>query len=108
MMMLCSKQIHRTILSALLTFVYVALFNNRHFAVRIPKAHSTHLVARDSLQLIARSSHDITFPAKGFIRYIFRGQALSTRMTKGISVSLPSKVVAFGKVRKFQVFQKVI
>jgi hypothetical protein len=48
MMMLCNKQIHLTILSALLTFVSIALFNNRHFTVRIPKPHSMHLLARDA------------------------------------------------------------
>jgi hypothetical protein len=36
---------------SILTFICVALFNNRHFAFSIPNAHSTHLLARDSLQL---------------------------------------------------------
>ena len=43
-MILCTKQIHLTILSALLMFVSIALFNNHNFAVRIPNAHSTHLL----------------------------------------------------------------
>jgi hypothetical protein len=30
--------------------------------------------------------------------YVFRGQVSSLRMTKGISVSLPSKLAGFGKV----------
>ena len=51
-MVICSKQIHRTILSALLKFVSVDLFNNRHFPVRIPNARPTHLLARDSPQFV--------------------------------------------------------
>jgi hypothetical protein len=35
---------------------------------------------------------------KGFIRYIFTGYALSTRMAKGISVTLPSKLADYGRV----------
>ena len=73
MMMLCNKQIHLTVISALLTSVSIALFNNRYFAVRIPKAHSTHLLARDNLQLKTCSLHNKSFLAKGFIRYVFRG-----------------------------------
>ena len=98
MMMLCSKYIHLTTLSALLTFVSVALFNNHHFAVSIANAHSTHLLTRDSLQLNTRSAHDTAFLAKGFVRNVFRDQASSPRMTKGISVPLPSKPVSFGNV----------
>jgi len=64
MMVLCSKQVHLTALSGLLTCVSIALFNNRHFVVRIPKARSTHRLARDSLQLKTCSSHDISFLAK--------------------------------------------
>jgi len=67
-----SKQIHLTVRSALLTFVSIASFYNCHFAVKITKAHATHL-ARDRLQLTARSSYDRSFIAKGFNRYVFRG-----------------------------------
>jgi len=98
MMMLCSKQTHLIVLSALLTLVYTALFNNGHFAIRIPKTHSTHLLACDSLQLKTRSSHDISFLAKGFIKDVFRGRALSPRMTKGTSFPLPPKLAGFLKV----------
>jgi len=86
---ICSKQIHLTILSALFNFVSIALFNNRHISVRISKANSTHLLSCDNLQLKTCSAHDISFLAKGFIRYVFSGQVLSTRMTKDISVPLP-------------------
>ena len=64
MMMLCSTQIHLTNLSVLLMFVSIALFHNHHFAVRIPNAYSTHLLAHDGLQLKTRSSYDISFLAK--------------------------------------------
>ena len=97
MMMLCSKQIHLTALSGLLTCVSIALFNNRHFAVRVSKAHSKHLLARGCLQLKTRSSHDISFLAKAPL-CVFRGQACSPRMMKGISVPLTSKFAGIGKV----------
>ena len=32
------------VMQYVMTFPSIALFNNRHFAVRIPKAHSTHLL----------------------------------------------------------------
>ena len=73
-MMLCSSQIHLTILSALLMFISIGLFNNCHFAVRIPKAHSMHLFARDSLQLKTRSS--MTNP---FLRKAAVGMSLEDR-----------------------------
>jgi len=38
------------------------------------------------------------FLAKGFIKYIFRGQTLSPRVLKDISIPLPSKFAGFGKV----------
>jgi hypothetical protein len=44
------------------------------------------------------SSHDKSFVTKGFIRYVFRKEASSPMMTKGISVQLPSKLAGFGKV----------
>jgi hypothetical protein len=98
MMMLRSKQLHLTILSVLLTFVSIALFNSGHFAVRITKTHSTHHFARDCLQLKTRSSRDKSFLAKGFVRYVFSGWASSPRMPKGVCVPLPSKLAGFGKV----------
>ena len=73
MMILCNKQIHLTVISSLLNSVCIALFNNRHFALRIPKAHWTHLLTRDNLQLETCSSHDKSFLAKGLIRYVYRG-----------------------------------
>ena len=97
-MILCSKRIHLTIFSALLKFVTIALFSNRHFSVMIPKVHSTFLLACNNLQLKTFSSHDINFLVKGFIKYVFRGYALSPRMTKDISVPLPSKLAGFGRV----------
>jgi hypothetical protein len=39
-----------------------------------------------------------SFLAKSLIKYVFRGQALSSRMKKDISVPLPSKFAGFGKV----------
>jgi len=93
-----SKQTNLTVFSALLKFVSIALFNNRHFVIKITKAHSTHLVASDSLQLKTRSTHDKYFLAKSFIKYVFRGYVSSPRMTKGISVPLPSKIAGFAKV----------
>ena len=51
MMMLFSKQIRLTILSVLLKFFSIALFNYRHFSVRIPKILLPQLLACDSLQL---------------------------------------------------------
>jgi hypothetical protein len=73
MMMLFSKQIHLTILSVLLKFFSIALFNYRHFSVRIPKILLPPLLACDSLQLKTCSSHDISFHANAFIKYVFRG-----------------------------------
>jgi len=35
--------------------------------------------------------------ANGYFRYVFRGQALSPRMTKDISLPLPSKLAGFGE-----------
>jgi len=98
MMMLCRKQIHLTIVLALLKFVSIALLNNRHFSIRIPKVHSTDLLSCDNLQLKTCSLHDVSFLLKGFIRYVFGGYALSTRMEKGISVTLPSKLADYGRV----------
>jgi len=56
------------------------------------------LLACDSLQLKTFSSHDINFLVKGFIKNVFRGYALSPRMTKDISVPLPTKLAGFGRV----------
>jgi len=41
--------------------------------------------------------HDISFLAKGFFRYVYRGQALSPRMMKDISLPLPTKLAGFGE-----------
>jgi hypothetical protein len=92
MMMLCRKQIHLTVLSALLKFVSIALFNNHHFSLRIPKVPSTNLLSCDNLQLKTCSLHGISF------LYVFRGYKLSPRMMKGISVPLPSKLAGYSMV----------
>jgi hypothetical protein len=98
MMMLRRKQIYLTVLSALLKFVSIALFNNHHFSLRIPKIPSTNLLSCDNLQLKTYSLHGINFLAESLITYIFRGYELSPRMTKGISVPLPSKLAGYGRV----------
>jgi hypothetical protein len=81
-----------------LKFGSIALFNNRHFVINITKARSTHFLAPDSLLLNTRSSHDKSFLAKSFIRYVFIGLALSPRMMKAVYVPLPSKLAGFAKV----------
>jgi hypothetical protein len=47
--------------------------------------------------LKTRSSHEKFFLAEDFTRHVFRGQASSSRMAKGIYVPLPSKLAGFGK-----------
>jgi len=56
------------------------------------------LPACDILQLKTCSSHDTSFLAKAFIRYVFRGYALTPKMAKDISVPPLSKFTGFGRV----------
>jgi len=98
MMMLCSQQIHLTVLSALLTFVSIALFNNRHFAVRIPKAHSTHRLPRDRLYWKHVLHMTNPFSRKASLVTSLKNRPHHQGWRKAFLYHFPQNLAGFGKV----------
>jgi hypothetical protein len=91
--MLCSKEIYLNILSG---FVSIALFNNRHFVVRTPKAQSRHRLARDSLR------EHVLRMTNPFSRKASLGTSLEDRphhqgRRKAFLFHVPQNLQAFGR-----------